>query len=81
MLKRVKVPVLFTHHARRVDEHSGALGGAISDLQAMKVKEIVERAGAQFDYVSLPDAAHAMHNADPERFARILTDWAHKLPA
>jgi pimeloyl-ACP methyl ester carboxylesterase len=72
---------LFTHHARRVDETSGILAGAISDLQAMKVREIVEGAGAPFEYVSLPDAAHAMHSADPERFARVLTEWASKLPA
>ena len=33
MLASVKVPVLFTHHFRMVDEASGALMGAISDLQ------------------------------------------------
>jgi hypothetical protein len=33
------------------------------------------------EYASLPDAAHAMHNADPERFAKIVGDWAKRLPA
>ena len=33
MLKAVKVPVLFTHHFRRVDETTGLLMGAISDVQ------------------------------------------------
>jgi pimeloyl-ACP methyl ester carboxylesterase len=81
MLKRVKAPVLFTHHARRIDPASGNLIGAISDLQAMKVKEIVENAGQPFEYVSLPDAAHAMHRADPDTFVRVLRQWALKLPA
>ena len=81
MLKRVKVPVLMTHHARTINEKTGMLMGAISDQQAMKVKELVEGAGAPFEYVSLPDAAHAMHAGDPERFARVLTEWAMKLPA
>ena len=33
MLASVKVPVLFTHHFRTVDESTGALMGASSDLQ------------------------------------------------
>jgi len=35
MLRAVKVPVLFTHHFRRVDEATGLIMGAISDLQAL----------------------------------------------
>ena len=34
MLRSVKVPVLFTHHFRMIDEATGALMGASSDLQA-----------------------------------------------
>jgi hypothetical protein len=41
---------------------------------------LVEAAGAPFEYASLPDAAHAMHAADPERFAGIVSQWAKKLP-
>ncbi len=81
MLAQVKVPVLFTHHARAIDPATGQLSGAISDLQAAKVREIVTAAGQPFEYVSLPDAAHAMHQADPARFAQVLTTWAKKLPA
>jgi pimeloyl-ACP methyl ester carboxylesterase len=81
MLAQVKVPVLFTHHSRAIDPVTGQLVGAISDLQAAKVNEIVTAAGHPFEYVSLPDAAHAMHQADPSRFAQVLTAWAKKLPA
>ena len=73
MLAQVKVPVLFTHHARAIDPATGQLSGALSDLQATKVKEIVTTAGQSCEYVSLPDAAHAMHQADPARFAQVLT--------
>ena len=81
MLKTVTVPVLLTHHRRAVDPKTGMLIGAISDFQAQKVKELVEGAGQTFDYVSLPDAAHAMHQADPERFVGVLRPWGLKLPA
>lgn len=79
MLSQVKVPVQLTHHARRVDAASGMLFGAMSDLQAQKVREIVEATGSAFTYQSLPDAAHAMHDADAPRFAQVLTEWAQRL--
>jgi pimeloyl-ACP methyl ester carboxylesterase len=53
----------------------------MSDVQAAKVREIVTAAGQPFEYVSLPNAAHAMHQADPARFAQALTTWARTLPA
>jgi pimeloyl-ACP methyl ester carboxylesterase len=81
MLRRVKVPVLFTHHRRAVDPNTGMLSGALSDFQAQKVKELVASAGQTCDYVSLPDAAHAMHSADPPRFVSVLRPWAMKLSA
>jgi pimeloyl-ACP methyl ester carboxylesterase len=81
MLAAVKTPVLLTHHARRVDEATGRLFGAITDLQARRAGEIIKEAGQPFDYVSLPDAAHAMHQAEPERFAKVVGDWAKALPA
>ena len=80
MLASVKVPVLFTHHARHVDPDTGRLFGAITDLQAARVGEIIGAAGVPFEYVSLPDAAHAMHNADTARFAQVLGKWAKALP-
>jgi len=81
MLAAAKVPMLLTHHARHVDDATGMLMGALTDLQARRAGEIVKGAGQPFDYVSLPDAAHAMHNAQPERFATVVRDWAQTLPA
>jgi hypothetical protein len=31
--------------------------------------------------VLLPDAAHALHAADPERFVRVISEQAEKLAA
>jgi pimeloyl-ACP methyl ester carboxylesterase len=81
LLAQVKTPVLLTHHMRHVNPENGNLLGAMSDLQAAKVRELVAQAGAPFEYASLPDAAHAMHNADPKRFADLVSGWAKKLPA
>jgi pimeloyl-ACP methyl ester carboxylesterase len=80
-LAQVKAPMLLTHHARRVSEETGNLFGALSDLQASKVRELVGQAGVPIAYVSLPDAAHAMHAADPPRFAQLVAGWAKQLPA
>lgn len=81
MLASVKVPVLLTHHGRQVDEATGRLVGALTDLQARRAGEIIKAAGTSFDYLSLPDAAHAMHETQPARFATVIRDWAAKLPA
>jgi pimeloyl-ACP methyl ester carboxylesterase len=80
MLAAAKVPMLLTHHARRVDDNTGKLMGALTDLQARRAGELVKGAGQPFDYASLPDAAHAMHEVQPERFATIVRDWAKQLP-
>jgi len=80
MLAQAKVPVLLTHHFRMVDPATGALMGALSDLQAAVARDIVTKAGQSCVYVDAPDAAHSMHAADPERFAKILTNWATTLP-
>jgi pimeloyl-ACP methyl ester carboxylesterase len=80
LLAQVKVPVLFTHHARHVFPETGNLMGALTDLQAAKVRELVACCGVPIEYVSLPDAAHAMHAADPERFATHVGEWAKRLP-
>lgn len=79
MLAAVKVPVLFTHHFRTVDESTGTLMGASSDLQAARVVALVEGAGQSIDYRSHPTMGHSMHGQDPELFAGILTDWAGAL--
>jgi pimeloyl-ACP methyl ester carboxylesterase len=81
MLSQVKTPVLLTHHSRVMLPDAGVLVGALSDLQAQKAVELVKAAGAPIEYVSLPDAAHAMHAAEPDRFATVVTDWSKRLPA
>lgn len=81
MLPKVKVPVLFTHHSRVVLPETGDLLGAIADPQAAKVQALLAQSGQPYEYLSLPDAAHAMHNTEPQRFADVVGGWARKLPA
>ena len=80
MLGRVKVPVLFTHHSRVFDETTGLMIGAISDMQATRVRELVTLAGNRFDYQSHPTMGHSMHGQDPALFSRILIEWAATVP-
>jgi pimeloyl-ACP methyl ester carboxylesterase len=80
MLASVRVPVLFTHHFRRVDPATGHLLGAIADVQADRVRQLVEAAGQPFTYRSFPEMPHSMHGSDPELYARTVTDWASALP-
>jgi pimeloyl-ACP methyl ester carboxylesterase len=79
MLAQVKVPVLFTHHFRQVDEESGALLGAVSDLQARRAQELVTAAGQEFTYLSFPEMPHSMHGTDPELYAKTVTEWSASL--
>lgn len=80
MLAAARTPMLFTHHMRFVEPNTGSLLGAITDDQVAKAKALVEGAGQSFELVDAPDAMHSMHQADPDRFAAILTDWAEGLP-
>ncbi len=48
------LPVLMTRHLRFVDESTRRLMGAISDVQAARVKELVTAAGQRFGYKSFP---------------------------
>lgn len=79
MLRSVKVPVLFTHHFRRVDDASGLLMGALSDVQANRVRELLSAAGVKVDYRSFEKMGHSMHGQDPGLFTRTLTEWAATL--
>ncbi|MFE7506913.1 alpha/beta fold hydrolase [Promicromonospora sp. NPDC057488] len=79
MLSSVGAPILLTHHVRQLDPVSGRLLGALSDEQAARARELVERAGQQVSYRSFPDAPHALHRSHPGRFARALTDWYARL--
>ncbi len=80
MLSSVKVPVLLTHHFRMNDEQTGGVRGAMSDVQAKRVRDLVAAAGQPIDYVSLPMMGHAMHQQDPNQFVKVLVEWAAKLP-
>ncbi|MFC5063650.1 alpha/beta fold hydrolase [Actinomycetospora atypica] len=75
MLEQVRVPVLFTHHIRIVDEQTGRLIGASSDDQARRAREIVGAAGGRIDYRSFPDSPHSMHEHDPEKYVATVLDW------
>lgn len=75
MLKHVKVPVLFTHHYRKIDEESGGLAGSISDTQAEHVKRLVEGGGNLFTYKSFPRTPHSMHGHDPACYVATVTAW------
>jgi pimeloyl-ACP methyl ester carboxylesterase len=79
MLGGVKVPVLFTHHFRTIDETSGALLGAISDLQVERVRQLVTDAGNRFDYLSFPTTPHSFHGHDAQLYVDTLSEWADTL--
>ena len=63
MLRSVKVPhVLLTHHFRVVDEDTGVLMGALSDVQAARVQELLRDAGVDGRRTARsPTSAHSMH--------------------
>ena len=81
MLSAVKVPVLFTHHFRMIDEPTGALLGATTDLQVDRVRQLVTAAGQPFEYVDLPETPHSLHGTDPKRYVDTLVGWAGTLAA
>ena len=79
LLAQVKVPVLFTHHFHVVDESTGNLMGAISDLQVHRVEELITGAGNSFTYKSYPKMPHSMHGYAPAEYAQTVTNWADTL--
>ncbi len=79
MLASVKVPVLFTHHFRMVDEATGSVMGASSDIQAARARELISAAGQLCDYRSFATMGHSMHGQDPKLFTDTLVDWAATL--
>lgn len=80
MLAQVKVPVLFTHHFHVVDDTTGTVMGAISDLQVRRVEQLVASAGNTFTYRSFPQMPHSMHGHAPTVYATTITDWIAALP-
>jgi hypothetical protein len=79
MVTHVKVPVLFTHHFHQIDQATGTLTGAISDLQVRRAEELVTAAGQPFTHRSFPQMPHAMHEHAPDTYTSTLTDWAAAL--
>ncbi len=79
MLAKVKCPVMYTHHFRRVDEAQGFLLGAASDLQAKRACELASGAGQQIDYRSFPQMPHSMHGTDPKLFTQLLVEFEANL--
>jgi pimeloyl-ACP methyl ester carboxylesterase len=79
MISNVKVPVLLTHHFHMVDEATGALVGALSDLQVRRAEELVTASGHGFTLISFPDMPHAMHTYQPKLYTDTVVDWATKL--
>jgi len=67
--------VLFTHHFHQIDPSTGALMGAISDLQVARVEHLVTAAGQTFTYRTFPTMSHSMHGHDPKFYAETLTQW------
>lgn len=78
MLSSVKVPVLLTHHFRRSEPDTGHVLGALSGVQADRVRELVTEAGQTVVYRSFP-VGHFMHAQDPTFFARKLIEWVGSL--
>jgi pimeloyl-ACP methyl ester carboxylesterase len=79
MIASAKVPVLLTHHFRALDPATGGLLGALTDLQAARVRELVAAAGQRIDYKSFPTMGHSMHGQDPKLFSDTLVEWVASL--
>ena len=79
MLRAVKVPVLLTHHFRSVNEATGVLLGAMADVQAARVQELLAEAGVPVDYRSFPSVGHSMHGTQPALYVETLLDWVGSL--
>jgi pimeloyl-ACP methyl ester carboxylesterase len=79
MLESVKVPVLFTHHFRKINPVNGALMGAVSDQQVSEARRLIEAAGQRFEYHSFPEMGHSMHGQDPTLYAATFREWARSL--
>ena len=76
MLRAVKTRhVLLTHHFRVVDENTGALMGALADVQAARVQELLCEAGVTVEYRSFPTVAHSMHGTQPDLYVDTLLEW------
>lgn len=80
MLAQVKVPVLFTHHFHQLDPDTGRLLGALSDLQARRVRQLIGAAGQTCTYQTFPTMPHSMHGHDPQQYADTILHWYSTTP-
>ena len=71
--------MLLTHHFRVVDEATGVLMGALADVQAQRVQELLREAGVSVDYRSFPTVGHSMHGTEPDLYVDTLLDWVATL--
>lgn len=82
MLRSVNVPhVLLTHHFRLVDEATGTLMGALADVQAARVQELLRGAGTAVEYRSFPTVGHSMHGTEPGLYVETLLAWTSSFDA
>ena len=79
MLRQVKVPVLFTHHFRKINPVGDVLMGSVSDVQVTEARRLIEAAGQSFEYHSFPDKGHSLHGEDPTLYTATLRTWAKRL--
>jgi pimeloyl-ACP methyl ester carboxylesterase len=80
MLRAVGVRnVLLTHHFRVVDENTGTLMGALADVQAARVQELLREAGVAVEYRSFPAVGHSMHGTEPDLYVDTLLEWVATL--
>ncbi|HYY28022.1 MAG TPA: alpha/beta hydrolase [Chthoniobacterales bacterium] len=79
MLRKVKVPVLFTHHFRKLNPIDGTLMGSVSDLQVDRARRLIEAAGQRFEYHSFPEVGHFLHAENPALYLATLLPWTKSL--
>lgn len=76
MLASAHAPMLYTHHFRRTYPPSGLFLGAATEEQVEFTGQLItDQGGQRFDYISLPDAHHSLHAAEPQQYVDILTTW------
>ena len=81
MLASVGVPVLLTHHVHAVDEATGALIGALSDLGATRAADLIRSNGQDVEIQEFLTMGHSMHGQDPQLFATTVIQWTSRVLA
>jgi pimeloyl-ACP methyl ester carboxylesterase len=79
MLRKFKVPVLFTHHFRELNPIDGTLMGSVSDLQADQARRLIAGTGQRFEFPLVPEAGHFLHAENPALYLATLLPWTKSL--